>query len=273
MNTDFKRRVLDFHAEVLGGSATARLETLPSLFAVDYSPQLPAFRGISALAPGRAALAGRLASLGAVPHRVARVLADGNLVLAHVQYPGDTPVAGVDIYEFDQQGLIGRHWNVRQPLPRDSGAGDDRFETNRAYAIADSLDPNWLKARVREMLMEFWGKGRGELIDEFYSESYVQHNAEMPGGYQRIREIVQNDIPRYIQATGGPFPIQIHHLVAEGDLVGVHLSIFMAGINRNDGERSTNVDIFRVNRDGRMVEHWDVLQIDGVALPASATQF
>jgi predicted SnoaL-like aldol condensation-catalyzing enzyme len=55
--------------------------------------------------------------------------------------------------------------------------------------------------------------------------------------------------------------------------VFVHLSLFMAGINRNDGDRSTNVDIFRVDRDGRMVEHWDVLQIEGVALPPTATVF
>ena len=33
-------------------------------------------------------------------------------------------------------------------------------------------------------------------------------------------------------------------------------------INRNDGVRSTNVDIFRVNGTGRMTEHWDVLQME-----------
>ena len=123
------------------------------------------------------------------------------------------------------------------------------------------------------MLTELWSKGNADLVADFYAESYVQHNADMPGGYARIREIVENDIPRYIEATGGPFPVDVHHMGAEGDIVFVHLSLFMAGINRNDGDRSTNVDIFRVDRHGRMVEHWDVLQIEGVALPPTATVF
>jgi predicted SnoaL-like aldol condensation-catalyzing enzyme len=123
------------------------------------------------------------------------------------------------------------------------------------------------------MLTELWSKGNPELVADFYAESYVQHNPDMPGGYARIRQVVENDIRRYIEITGGPFPVDVHHVGAEGDIVFVHLSLFMAGINRNDGDRSTNVDIFRVDRHGRMVEHWDVLQIDGVALPPTATVF
>jgi predicted SnoaL-like aldol condensation-catalyzing enzyme len=47
----------------------------------------------------------------------------------------------------------------------------------------------------------------------------------------------------------------------------------MAGINRNAGESSTNVDIFRVDQSGLMIEHWDVLQIQGEGLPDSRTIF
>jgi len=95
----------------------------------------------------------------------------------------------------------------------------------------------------------------------------------MPGGFARIQEVVRHDIRRYIERSGSPFPITVHHMAAAGDLVCVHLSLFMAGINRNHGARSTNVDIFRLDRHGKMVEHWDVLQIDGIALPVSASLF
>jgi predicted SnoaL-like aldol condensation-catalyzing enzyme len=47
----------------------------------------------------------------------------------------------------------------------------------------------------------------------------------------------------------------------------------LAGINRNAGERSTNVDIFRVDQSGLMIEHWDVLQMQGEVLPNSLTIF
>jgi predicted SnoaL-like aldol condensation-catalyzing enzyme len=65
----------------------------------------------------------------------------------------------------------------------------------------------------------------------------------------------------------------VHRIGAEGDFVFVHLSLFMAGINRNAGDRSTNVDIFRVDESGRMVEHWDVLEMESEPLPDATTLF
>jgi len=115
---------------------------------------------------------------------------------------------------------------------------------------------------VLQMLRNLWMPGNAALVPEFYDRSYVQHNPDMPGGYERIVAVVENGIRNYIERTGAPFPVDVHRIGGEGDLVFVHLSLFMAGINRNDGVRSTNVDIFRVNGAGRMTEHWDVLQME-----------
>lgn len=55
----------------------------------------------------------------------------------------------------------------------------------------------------------------------------------------------------------GPIDVEVHRVVAEGDLVFVHSNYKtwdMAG-----------VDIFRVGSDGKIIEHWVVLQ----AVPAS----
>ena len=69
--------------------------------------------------------------------------------------------------------------------------------------------------------------------------------------------------------------MDVHHIGAEGDIVfSVHLSLFMAGIKpQRRRSPSTNVDMFRVDRHGRMVEHWDVLQIEGVALRRRRRRF
>jgi predicted SnoaL-like aldol condensation-catalyzing enzyme len=179
----------------------------------------------------------------------------------------------VDVFRFDGDDRIAEHWNIRQPLGGTTAQIEERFASTIARDTSPSFDPPQLTARVREMLTELWGKGNANVVGDFYAESYVQHNTDMPGGYARIREIVESEIRRYIERTGGPFPVEVHHIGAEGDIVFVHLSLFMTGINRNDGDRSTNVDIFRVDRDGRMVEHWDVLQIEGVALPSTAAVF
>jgi len=265
-----KARVADLYRDVI---AAGRLERLAELAASTYAPHVPAFRGIEPLEPGLDALEARLRRVGRIPNRVARIIVDGDWSFAHVQWEGAVPVAGVDIFRFDAHDRIAAHWNVRQPLSGTRAQVDERFSSTVTSDAGPSPEPDRLTARVREMLTELWSKGNADLVADFYAESYVQHNADMPGGYARIREIVENDIPRYIEATGGPFPVDVHHMGAEGDIVFVHLSLFMAGINRNDGDRSTNVDIFRVDRHGRMVEHWDVLQIEGVALPPTATVF
>jgi predicted SnoaL-like aldol condensation-catalyzing enzyme len=260
----------EFYREVLGGGRTGRLSTL---VAPDYRPHVARFRTELALNAGSAALAARLRANGPVAHRLVRMIGDGELVFAHLKYPGIVPLAGVDIFRFDASGRIAEHWNVRQGLPSTGSQGDDRFAADVATGADFSRDPAWLKARLRRVLLEMWGQGNAALVPEFYAESYVQHNADMPGGARRIREIVQQNIRQYIDATGGPFPIDIHALAAEGDIVCVYLSIFMAGINRHEGARSTNVDIFRVNQQGQMVEHWDVLEMEREPLESALTLF
>ena len=265
-----KTRIADLYRDVI---AAGRLERLDELAAPAYTPHVPAFTGIEPLEPGLDALRARLGRAGCIPHRVVRTVVDEDCAFAHVRWDGAVPVAGVDVFRFNADDRIDAHWNVRQPLSGTKAQVEERFASTVLRDAAPSPEPARLRARVRKMLTELWSKGNPELVADFYAESYVQHNTDMPGGYARIRQVVENDIRRYIEITGGPFPVDVHHVGAEGDIVFVHLSLFMAGINRNDGDRSTNVDIFRVDRHGRMVEHWDVLQIDGVALPPTATVF
>jgi len=266
--------ILIFYEDVL---LKGRMDLLHRLVARSYVPHVPRFARGLAPAAGCEALLQRLCGAGPLPNEVKRIIGDGDFVFTHVKYPGPgpVPVAGSDVFQFDEEGRICAHWNVRQPLGRTAGDIDEWF-TAAPPAPAPTpvpLDRGQLKARVREMLDELWAKGDSSLVAKYYAESYVQHNPDMPGGFARIKEVLDNDIRGHIQATGAPFPIEIHHLGAEGDLVFLHLSLFMAGINRNAGERSTNVDIFRVDQSGLMIEHWDVLQIQGEALPDSLTIF
>jgi predicted SnoaL-like aldol condensation-catalyzing enzyme len=250
-----------------------RIDLLRRLVSPSYVPHVPRFAQGVAPAGGCEALFERLRASGPVPNEVKRIICDGDIALAHVKYPGPVPIAGADVFRFDAEGRICAHWNVRQPLERSAGGIDEWFTAGPAAPAPAALDRSQLKARVREMLQELWAKGDAALVPQFYSKDYLQHNPDMPGGFARIKEVVDTDIRRYIQAAGAPFPIEVHHMGAEGDLVFVHLSLFMAGINRNAGDSSTNVDIFRVDQSGLMVEHWDVLQMQSEALPNSLTIF
>jgi predicted SnoaL-like aldol condensation-catalyzing enzyme len=261
--------IREFYADILGAGRLGRLE---ALVAPTYEPHAPLFAR-NELDPGIEALRSRLAAFGRVAHRLARLIVDGDLAFAHVLYEGDPPLAGVDIFRLDAAGRVSAHWNVRQALPRNGSDQSGRFVSDLADDVHFPFAPSWARARVALMLEKLWANGREELVADFYAQSYIQHNPEMPGGFERIRDVVRHDIGQYIERTGSAFPITVHHLAAERDLVCVHLSIFLAGLNRNHGARSTNVDIFRLDCEGRMIEHWDVLQIEGIALPDCARYF
>lgn len=267
---DHRHKLETLYREVLGGG---RLEQLGTVIAADYQPHLARFRAEPVLRPGIDALTERLKYCGLLVHRVARIVSDDDLAFVHVKYSGAAPVAGVDIFRFDDRGRICEHWNVRQPMPEGSSQGDDRIASLLTPDAPPAHHPRWLKQRVGRMLVELWSQGNPALVAEYYAPGYIQHNADMPGGFARIREIVETDIVKYMAATGGAFPVDVHAMAAEGDIVCVYLSIFMAGINRHDGARSTNVDIFRVDRDGKMIEHWDVLEMDSEPVTNARTLF
>ena len=80
-------------------------------------------------------------------------------------------------------------------------------------------------------------------FDDLIAEDYVQHNPQVPNGLQPVKEYF---------ASAGPVDVEVQRVIAEGDLVAVHShykTFTLAG-----------VDIFRVGEQGKIVEHWDVLQ-------------
>jgi predicted SnoaL-like aldol condensation-catalyzing enzyme len=85
--------------------------------------------------------------------------------------------------------------------------------------------------------------GDVDAFDELIVEDYVQHNPQADNGLQAVKDFF---------APVGAVDVEVHRVIAEGDLVAVHSNyktFNMAG-----------VDIFRFNDDGKIIEHWDVLQ-------------
>jgi predicted SnoaL-like aldol condensation-catalyzing enzyme len=85
--------------------------------------------------------------------------------------------------------------------------------------------------------------GSVDALDDLIVEDYVQHNPQAGNGLQAVKDYF---------APIGPVDVEVHRVIAEGDLVAVHANyktLNMAG-----------VDIFRLNEDGKIIEHWDVVQ-------------
>jgi predicted SnoaL-like aldol condensation-catalyzing enzyme len=266
-----KAKTMDFYNNIL---ATGHHDSLGELFSDTYAPYCALLKDVPVLEPGLKALHQRLARRGTVPHQVHRIIADGDYVFVQVKYDGAMPVAGADIFRFDGSGRIAEHWNSRQPIPQDTASGVDRFAGGGDASLPLTQERRGeIKKILTDVLLDMWGNGNAELVPIYYEKSYIQHNPDMPGGYDRIKEIVETEIKKYIKLTGGRFPVDIHLMGAEGDLIFVYYSIFMAGINRNAGARSTNTDVFRIGPNNRMIEHWDVLQMEGEPLPDDHTVF
>jgi len=85
--------------------------------------------------------------------------------------------------------------------------------------------------------------GDVDAFDELIVEDYVQHNPQADNGLQAVKDFF---------APLGPADVEVHRLIAEGDLVAVH--------SNNKTFNTAGVDIFRLNDDGKIIEHWDVLQ-------------
>jgi predicted SnoaL-like aldol condensation-catalyzing enzyme len=94
-----------------------------------------------------------------------------------------------------------------------------------------------------ERLLGAFRSGDISMFDELIVEDYIQHNPQVPNGLAAVKEFF---------GGFGPVDVETHRIIAQGDFVAVHAHY-----------KSFNwaaVDIFRFNTDGKIVEHWDVLQ-------------
>ena len=84
-------------------------------------------------------------------------------------------------------------------------------------------------------------------VERYVGDRYVQHNPQAPDGPEAFIGFVK----AFPEAS-----VEIRRIVAEDDIVVTHSLIRFSA----DDERGTvAADFFRVE-DGRIVEHWDVLQ-------------
>ena len=97
--------------------------------------------------------------------------------------------------------------------------------------------------QVVARLFDAFRAGDINAFDELIAQDYVQHNPQAGNGLDAVKEFF---------APAGPVDVEVHRVLADGDLVAVHSNYKTWNM--------ASVDIFRVGDDGKIVEHWDVLQ-------------
>jgi len=93
-----------------------------------------------------------------------------------------------------------------------------------------------------------------EAVDRYFSPDYIEHNPTIVGGgIEGFRQLLRDEgFTTGVNRRGLSF--HIHHVVAEGELVFVHQHVTEPG-----KPPLIIMDLYRVH-DGRIVEHWDVMQ-------------
>jgi predicted SnoaL-like aldol condensation-catalyzing enzyme len=177
---------------------------------------------------------------GGVVHRV---IADGTstTVVVHAEAPATAstgPAALVEIIDVDPGGTIRSREQVRQAVPATVPTnGRTMFDGAGDPAAASDVTAN--VTAVHRLYREVFNGRDAAVVDELVAADYAQHNPAVPDGSAGLKALTANGLP-----------VTVKRVIGQGDLVAALVEYGTVPA----------VDIFRL-ADGKIVEHWDVLQL------------
>ncbi|MEU8762851.1 nuclear transport factor 2 family protein [Streptomyces sp. NPDC048659] len=248
--SDPKKTVLSAAGELFGQKDPSAVDRW---VAADYRQHS------SLAADGPEALRGLVAGLPeGFRYEGARVIADGDLVVLHGTYHGfgPDPLVAFDIFRVDADGKLAEHWDALAPVVTDTASGRSQTDGPTEVTAPETTEAN--RALVADFARKVLvGADYSVLTDYISTETYDQHNPEAADGLAGFGAAAA----RWAEQGKNLVYKTVHQAIAEGEFVLV----------QSEGEFGVPVayyDLFRV-RDGKIVEHWDVISPIPAELPHS----
>jgi predicted SnoaL-like aldol condensation-catalyzing enzyme len=126
------------------------------------------------------------------------------------------------------------------------------------------VDPNDRRAvRNKDNVLALYdlminGKKSEEGTAKFVSPSYVQHNPLIADGSDALGKYFGQVTRRHAKAR-----VVVRRIIAVSDYVWAHVNFLNLLNDYPDDAGVAGVDIYRMDADGKAIEHWDVLQLVG----------
>jgi predicted SnoaL-like aldol condensation-catalyzing enzyme len=178
-------------------------------------------------------------------------------------YEGVPACAKISALETDETTMTHtmsslRRWSLRSTaiaglaLPLSGLAQSEN--TQQAHAA--------LGAAAREAMISIFDRKDGAVIDEFFSDRFIQHDPNISDGLSGLRQYAAGI------AASPKAKIKIYRTLEDGDLVLLHSKY--EGLN---GPVSSLIafDLFRF-KDGKIVEHWGGQEPEAPPNPSGHTQ-
>ncbi|MEM7134210.1 MAG: nuclear transport factor 2 family protein [Chloroflexota bacterium] len=177
--------------------------------------------------------------------QIVRGLEDGQYVFLHAYQSlndGESQWVTTDFFDTDENDNIVEHWDVIAAYTEQTPSG--HTSVDGPTEITDLEKTNENKEIVRKLITDVLVGENPQNIDNYISsETYIQHNAEVPDGLEHFK-------PLALSADRALLYQEIVLLVGQGNFVATLCKATW------EGEPYAQVDIFRIE-DGLVVEHWD----------------
>jgi predicted SnoaL-like aldol condensation-catalyzing enzyme len=175
-----------------------------------------------------------------------RILEDGDFVVLHHEAFWPQRRVMYEIFRMED-GLAAEHWSGIMDHPATTANGHSMIDG--ATEITDHANTHKNKALARSFVETVLINGQFDKILNFYHPGIIQHNPFIPdtvdGLIKGVQELQRNGLTIQIE--------KVRHVFGEGNFV------LVVAEGKFAGKSTAFFDLFRIEN-GKVAEHWDVLQ-------------